>query len=173
LAVPNAQETLLFEAHMDTVALEPMGDAGLQPEIRDGRLYGRGACDTKGSLAAMMATIERLRESGAELRANVALLAVVDEEHALTGITRYVESGANASAAVVGEPTDMQIVIAHKGCIRGTIRTVGRAAHSAQPERGVSAIDAMADVLIGLRSLSDRFSTRGHDLLDGPTPPSV
>ena len=168
LDVPGATETLLFHAHMDTVALAPMEDA-LKPVIRDGRLYGRGACDTKGSLAAMMATLERLRERVEDLTVNVALLAAVDEEHAFTGVLRYVESDASASAAVVGEPTDLRPVIAHKGCVRGVIRTIGKAAHSSEPHRGVSAIDAMADVLVELRVLQQHLPNHTHQLLGPPT----
>lgn len=169
LEVSRARGTLLFEAHMDTVALEPMGADALRPELRDGRLYGRGACDTKGSLASMMVAMERLRGRRDELGINVALLAVVDEEHAFTGITRYIDSDAEATAAVVGEPTDLRLVIAHKGCVRGDIRVVGRAAHSSEPHFGVSAIDAMADVLVELRALSERLQGKMHPLLGSPT----
>jgi acetylornithine deacetylase/succinyl-diaminopimelate desuccinylase family protein len=169
LDAPGATETLLYEAHMDTVALAPMGKGALQPSIRQGRVYGRGACDTKGSLAAMMVAIERLRDRRAELPVNVVLLAAVDEEHAFTGILRYIESDQSAGAAVVGEPTDVHLVVAHKGCVRGTIRTVGRAAHSAEPHRGVSAIDAMAKVLVALRDMSERLAGDSHPLLRAPT----
>lgn len=169
LQVPGATETLLYEAHMDTVALAPMGEKALCPEVRDGRLYGRGACDTKASLAAMMVALERLRDRRDELKVNVALLAAVDEEHAFTGILRYIESEAEAAAAVVGEPTDLRLVVAHKGCVRGTIRTIGQATHSAEPQRGVSAIDAMADVLVALRTLGEDLGRQRHDLLGSPT----
>lgn len=154
---------------MDTVALEPMGEDAVRPVVRDGRLYGRGACDTKGSMAAMMIAMERLRDRRDELSANVALLAAVDEEHAFTGVLRYIESDARATAAVVGEPTDLQLVVAHKGCVRGDLRATGRAAHSSEPHRGVSAIDAMADVLVALRSLPGQLRERSHPLLGSPT----
>ena len=169
LAVPNAMRTLLFEAHMDTVALAPMGDDGLQPKIRAGRLYGRGACDTKGSLAAMLVALERLRDRRAELTTNVALLAAVDEEHGATGIKTFCAGDAPASAAVIGEPTELRLVVAHKGCVRGTIRAVGRAAHSAEPERGVSAIEGMADIILALRGLRERLAERVHPLTGSPT----
>ncbi|HYH12303.1 MAG TPA: M20/M25/M40 family metallo-hydrolase, partial [Thermomicrobiales bacterium] len=169
LDVPNATGTLLFEAHMDTVALEPMGEDALRPVVRDGRLYGRGACDTKGSMASMMVALERLRDRREELAANVALLAAVDEEHAFTGVLRYIASDAEATAAVVGEPTELQLVVAHKGCVRGDIRVVGKAAHSSEPHRGASAIDAMADVLVALRTLPQRIQLQSHPLLGSPT----
>lgn len=168
LDAPRATGTLLFEAHMDTVALAPMPDA-LDPVVRDGRVHGRGACDTKGSLAAMMVAMERLREQRAELAVNVALLAAVDEEHAFTGVLRYIASDAPASAAVVGEPTDLRLVVAHKGCVRGEIVTGGRAAHSSEPHLGISAIDAMADVLVALRALPADLGRRAHPLLGTPT----
>lgn len=168
LCVPGANQTLLYEAHMDTVALAPM-DAALRPVVRDGRVYGRGACDTKGSLASMLVALARLRERRAELRTNVALLAAVDEEYRFTGVLAFIASGADASAAVVGEPTDLRVVVAHKGCVRGAIHTRGRAAHSSAPECGVSAIDGMADVIVGLRSLPDRLATRHHPMLGRPT----
>lgn len=169
LPVANAPATLLFEAHMDTVALDPMGEAGLEPIVRDGKLYGRGACDTKGSLAAMMTAMEQLRERHDELRVNVTLLASVDEEYAFTGVLGFIASDAPATYAVVGEPTDLRVVVAHKGCVRGTIHTLGRAAHSSEPERGLNAIDAMADVIATLRELSPRLGKRSHPLLNSPT----
>jgi acetylornithine deacetylase ArgE len=169
LAVPGATRTLLYEAHMDTVALAPMGENGLRPVVRDGKLYGRGACDTKGSLAAMLVALERLRDRRTELATNVALLASVDEEHAATGVIAFVASDAPASAAIVGEPTELRLVVAHKGCVRGTIRTVGRSAHSAEPERGISAIEGMTDVIDALRSLRNRFTERAHPLTGAPT----
>lgn len=168
LTVPGATETLLFEAHMDTVALAPMGEDGLRPVVRDGRLYGRGACDTKGSLAAMLAAVERLAARRDELRVNVSLLAAVDEEHAFTGVLAFIASDAPATAAVVGEPTDLRVVVAHKGVVRGQIVVGGEAAHSSAPERGRSAIDGMADVLVALRALKGRLATRVHPLVGAP-----
>ncbi len=168
LDVPNAAGTLLYEAHMDTVALAPM-ERALDAEVRDGRVYGRGACDTKGSMAAMMVAMERLAARRDELAVNVALVAVVDEEHAFTGVLRYIASDAEATAAVVGEPTDLRLVIAHKGCVRGEVRTTGKAAHSAKPHLGVNAIDAMADVLVGLRELPETLARQSHPLLGSPT----
>ena len=86
LRVPGAKRTLLFESHMDTVALEPMNERALKPEVVDGRLYGRGACDDKGSLAAMMLAMESLVERRRELKVNVMLLGAVDEEYKYRGV---------------------------------------------------------------------------------------
>jgi acetylornithine deacetylase/succinyl-diaminopimelate desuccinylase family protein len=169
ITVPGANRTLLYESHMDTVGLDPMGEAGLVPVVRDGKLYGRGACDTKGSLAAMLVAFERLLEHRADLSVNVALLASVDEEYAYRGVLTYIESQFPATAAIVGEPTDLRVVVAHKGCVRGSIIVSGRAAHSSEPEHGISAIDGMADVVVALRGLQGRLATRHHDLVGSPT----
>lgn len=168
LRVPGATGTLLFEAHMDTVALAPMGEDGVRPVVRDGRLYGRGACDTKGSLAAMLVACERLLPRRGELRVNVSLLAAVDEEHAFTGVLGFVASDQPATAAVVGEPTDLRVVIAHKGVLRGQIAVHGRAAHSSEPERGRNAIDGMADVLVALRAHRGQLAGLRHPLVGQP-----
>ncbi len=169
ILVPGATETLLYEGHMDTVGLGLMGETGLTPQLRDGKLYGRGACDTKGSLAAMLVAFERLLEHSADLKVNVALLASVDEEYAYRGVLAYIDSDLPATAAIVGEPTDLRLVVAHKGCVRGTITVTGRAAHSSEPHLGISAIDGMADVLIGFRTLGPQLATRQHPLMSPPT----
>src|SRR4051794_37122277 len=92
---------LLFDVHLDTVPLDPMPDA-LRPTIRDGRLWGRGACDTKASLAATLVALERLAERP-ERQAEVCLLASVDEEYRKRGAAYAVQRGITADAAVVGE----------------------------------------------------------------------
>ncbi|MGI8643432.1 MAG: M20 family metallopeptidase, partial [Thermomicrobiales bacterium] len=169
ITVPGATGTLLYEGHMDTVGLGLMGAAGLAPEVRDGKLYGRGACDTKGSLAAMLVAFEHLLEHRADLTINATLLASVDEEYAYRGVLAYINSDLPATAAVVGEPTDLRVVVAHKGCVRGTITVTGRAAHSSEPHLGISAIDGMADVLIALRALGPMLAARQHPLMSPPT----
>ncbi|HEY8742964.1 MAG TPA: M20 family metallopeptidase [Chloroflexota bacterium] len=169
LCVPGAQQTLLFEAHMDTVDLGPMGARALQPEVREGKLYGRGSCDTKGSLAAMLLAMQSLQTEQERLRVNVMLLASVDEEHRFRGVTAFVDSTAPIHAAVVGEPTELRIVVAHKGCVRWRLSTTGRAAHSSRPEEGDNAIDQMAAVLLCLRAFQVRLRGRRHPLVGSPT----
>jgi acetylornithine deacetylase/succinyl-diaminopimelate desuccinylase-like protein len=169
LPVRGARQTLLFEAHMDTVDLGPMGAQALRPERRDGRLYGRGSCDTKGSLAAMMLALAALQATRERLRVNVMLLASVDEEHGFSGVTAFVASKFPVHAAVVGEPTELRIVVAHKGCVRWRLSTVGRAAHSSRPEEGDNAIEQMAEVVQALRAFQTRLRARRHPLVGAPT----
>lgn len=157
LTGPEGSPTLLLEAHMDTVSTEGMPDA-FTPSERDGRLYGRGACDTKGSLAAMLAAVETMAEHGAPC--TVELLAAVDEETKGSGVAAYVQSGHRPDAAIVGEPTDLAVIHAHNGVARGEISTIGRAAHTSVAAEGINAIEGMADVVRALAALNRELATR-------------
>jgi acetylornithine deacetylase/succinyl-diaminopimelate desuccinylase-like protein len=158
---PANAPVLLFESHMDTVsaAVSAAGNAdGIQaftPTVRDGRLYGRGACDTKSTLAAMMAAIESLLDDRASLACSIELLAAVDEETGGAGVKAHVAAGARADAAIVGEPTELRVVHAHNGCVRGEINVIGRAAHTSVAGEGINAITGMADVVLALRDLHE------------------
>lgn len=161
--------TLIFEAHMDTVTLEPMPDA-LTPKIREGRLYGRGACDDKASLAAMLYALKLLQEHARGQYANVLLAATVDEEVAYRGVLALVASEPRANAAVVGEPTNLVAVNAHKGVVRFRIRTIGRAVHTARLNEGNNAIYQMVEVIRALRAnIEPRLASRALPPLSAPT----
>lgn len=167
---PKEDRALLLEAHMDTVQAENMAVEPFVPKVEKGRMFGRGACDTKGSLAAMMLALKLVRESGCEPEATVYLAAVADEEYKFRGITRVLESGIRADAGIVGEPTDLDVVIAHKGCVRWRIVTRGKAVHSSRVEEGVNAIHKMADVIVGVRKkLEPAYATKRHPLVGCPT----
>ncbi len=165
LAGPEGAPVLLFEAHMDTVGVDGMA-APFAPEVRDDRVYGRGACDTKGSLAAMMAAIERLVSDGVDLACTVELLAAVDEETSGKGAIAFVKRNPPASAAIIGEPTDCRVVNRHNGCVRGEIEVVGRSAHTSVAGEGINAIDGMADVVVAIRAVN-------HDLSECPGGPAA
>ena len=170
LQVPGARRTLLFEAHMDTVTLEPVGAQMLQPRQQDGRLFGRGSCDTKGSLAAMLAMFEALVEERSELNVNIIMLGIVDEEHKMRGIEAFAEQGPRVDAAIVGEPTELHVVSAHKGMTRWRLHTIGRTAHSSRPELGDNAIYQMISCVQRiLAAYEPILSGRSHPLLDKPT----
>lgn len=163
LASENANSekvpVLLLEAHMDTVSVDAMADA-FTPVIRDGRLYGRGACDTKGSLAAMIAAVESLVDERNDLPCAVELLAAVDEETSGTGVRAHVEAGHRADGAIVGEPTGLRVIHAHNGCIRGEIAVTGRAAHTSVAGEGINAIEGMAEVIVAMRDLNAELADR-------------
>jgi acetylornithine deacetylase len=142
--------SMMFCGHIDTVGVDGM-DAPFDPVERDGRLYGRGAQDMKGGIAAMIDAARVMAESGVAA-GRLVIAAVVDEEYASIGadalVTRF-----RADAAVVTEPTDLQIAIGHKGFAWTEIRTKGRAAHGSRPRDGRDAIVRMGRVLTSLEAL--------------------
>ncbi len=146
----DRSRTLLLESHMDTVEVEGMVDP-FGGEIRNGRLYGRGACDAKGSLTAMMLALAALAE-GSPPPLDVLLAAVVDEEYQYRGVTTLLAQDRSFVGAIVGEPTDLDPVIAHLGCLRFTVTTHGRACHSSSPWEGDNAILRMLDLVQFIRS---------------------
>ncbi len=167
----NPQRRVILEAHMDTVSVSGMTIPPFTPEIRDGRLHGRGSCDTKAGLATMMHAVAYLKEHNIVPECEVWLAAVVDEECAFRGVIKLCQ-GLEAAAAIVAEPTELRVVVAAKGVLRWKIRTLGVAAHSAKPHLGVSAIRHMTPVLEWLNHAADSLSTPAHPLL-GPATLSI
>jgi acetylornithine deacetylase len=154
--------TFLLNAHMDTVGVAGM-ERGHDPYVDNGRLYGRGAYDMKASLAAiMLAGAEAARR---RLRGDVIVTAVVDEEVASIG-TEAIARRYRADAAIVSEPTELRVAVAHKGFVAFEIETAGRAAHGSRPDLGVDAIARMGPVLTRLDELDRRLRSNGaHALL--------
>lgn len=138
--------SLLLNAHMDTVGVAGM-EAPFAPAIDGRRLFGRGAMDTKGALAAFMSAAAAA--PALSLRGDVILTAVTDEEYASAGTEAVVRQW-KADAAIVGEPTGLAIVTEHKGFAWFEIETTGVAAHGSLPEAGVDAIAMMGRVLVAL-----------------------
>ncbi|MBM4417078.1 MAG: M20 family metallopeptidase [Chloroflexi bacterium] len=170
LDAPGAIQTLLLEAHMDTVTLEPAGTTMLDPRIDGGRMYGRGSCDTKASLAAMLTAVEALAPRRDSLRANLVVMGSMDEEYLMRGILDFAAHGPEVHAAVIGEPTSMSVVRAHKGLVRWRVATLGRSAHTSRPEVGDNAIYQMVGAIARLRSaIEPRLATRTHALLSNAT----
>ena len=156
--------TLLLNGHLDTVGVEGMTVPPFDGAFTDGRVIGRGACDMKGGVAALMVAARRIAERGGGPNLIVALTA--DEEHASVGMDALVRSGVTADLAVVCEPTSLRVMPAHKGFvwIEATFR--GKAAHGSRPDQGVDAIRHAALYLTALddygRDLRDRTA---HALL--------
>jgi acetylornithine deacetylase/succinyl-diaminopimelate desuccinylase-like protein len=158
---------LLIEAHTDTVTVTNMTD-GLSPWVRDGRLHGRGACDTKGGLTAALHALELLVARPDLPRAEVHLLGAIDEEVAYRGVLDYLDRGERADAAIVLEPTSLAPVIATKGCARLRLRAHGVSAHTSRPAVGRNAISTMARVVAVLEGwMAARTDT--HPLCGEPT----
>ena len=164
----NAERRLIFEAHTDTVSIHGMSIAPLDPVISEGRLYGRGSCDTKAGLAAMMHALVSVKQEGIAPPCEIWVVAAADEEHSFRGVLKLCE-GLKAAAAVVAEPTGLRLAIASKGVLRWRICCRGKAAHSSKPHLGVSAITNMARVILALEADTHERARHAHPLLGPPT----
>ena len=165
--------TLLLSAHTDTM---PAGPGWSRPAfsgvVEDGVLYGRGACDTKGGLAAMAEALVALAAAGVKLRGRVLLDAVIDEEAGAAGTRATVANGRHADWAIVAEPTDLAIARVSYGQIDIALTVHGRAAHGGTPDKGRSAIADAAALVAGFEAAHERFRASPHPLL-GPASYSV
>jgi acetylornithine deacetylase len=159
-------KTLLLNGHTDVVGVAGMG-APFEPVIKDGRMYGRGSYDMKCGVAACMVAMREL--AGARPRGDVLFTAVMDEEFAGLG-SIDVAARYRADAAIVTEPTEMNLVIAHKGFVWAEIETHGIAAHGSRPQLGVDAIAKMGRVLTEIENWDRRMRlTPPHPLLGTPS----
>ncbi len=167
---PNPPFSLLFEAHQDTVPVDGMVIDPFAATIRDGKLYGRGACDVKAGGVSMFAAFARLVREKPAGSAAVTLAFTIDEEHTFLGIQHLMNAGIAADFAVVAEPTGLDIVRAHKGVVRWQVETTGTACHSSTPEKGVSAVYRMAKVLAGVEEFAGRLrQSREDEWVGAPT----
>lgn len=182
--VPDAP-VILWDAHQDTVPAEGMTIEPFTPLVRDGRMYGRGACDVKGGMAAMLVALDHLRASPLPRRATVVFSATVNEEFGFSGSRALVRLwGAAAAAAgdaaarqlvggrpavaIVAEPTGLDLVVQHKGAVRWRIRVRGRACHSSFPEQGANAIYPTGRVILAIEALAAELLGRHPDHPCGP-----
>jgi acetylornithine deacetylase len=147
---------LMFCGHIDTVGVDGM-DAPFDPVVRDGRLYGRGAQDMKGGVAAMIGAVREV--APAWTRGRLIVACVVDEEYASRGADALVQRW-RADAAVVTEPTDLQIAVGHKGFAWVEVIVKGRAAHGSRPREGRDAILRMGRLLGRLERLDRELQSR-------------
>ncbi|HMB81070.1 MAG TPA: M20/M25/M40 family metallo-hydrolase, partial [Vicinamibacterales bacterium] len=150
--------TLMFCGHTDTVGVTGMTDP-FTPIERDGRIYGRGAQDMKGGVAAMMAAAAAIAAHGGLASGRLVVAAVVDEEHSSIGADALVKSW-RADAAIVTEPTDLEIAVGHKGFAWVDIVVEGRAAHGSRPAEGQDAILRLGRVLSRLEALDRTLQAR-------------
>lgn len=157
---------LMLMGHMDVV---PPGDGWTRDpfgaQIDGGRLYGRGACDMKAGLASMLCAISSLKTAGVEPPGDVVFAAVVGEEEDQAGSRQLVANGIAADAAVIGEPTGLDIVRAHRGVVSYRLVARGMAAHAGRPELGHNAIQAMTDVVAALRRKDQELALIPHPIL--------
>lgn len=184
--LPDAP-VILWDAHQDTVPADGMTIEPFAPLVRDGRLYGRGACDVKGGMAAMLAALTRLQASNAPRRATVVFSATVNEEFGFSGakalarlwtasdgdaspadVAARTLLGGRPNSAIVAEPTTLDIVTQHKGAVRWRIRVHGRACHSAFPEQGDNAIYHSGRAILAIEEIARELLRRRPDHPCGP-----
>jgi acetylornithine deacetylase len=173
LEMPGARRTLLLEAHQDTVPIDGMTIPPFGAQIADGKLYGRGACDIKGGLASMLACFGQLTRERPVGCGNVIMACAADEEHTMLGVRELAKRRLRADFAVVAEPTQLNIVHAHKGIVRWYLSASGRSCHSSTPEQGVNAIYRMGRLLVAIEEFAEKLCAGPADPLLGPPTLSV
>lgn len=182
---PGAAKTVILDAHQDTVPVDGMTIPPFEPAEQEGRLYGRGSCDVKGGMAAMLAAFTRVAQERPAGMPNVVLSLTCDEESTSIGINHLTDSWESPDSryrlcptmpdmAIVAEPTQLDIVVAHRGATRWKLHTAGRACHSSRPDEGINAIYRMARVVTALEEYAAKIPTQrpAHPLC-GPATLSV
>lgn len=163
-------DTLLIASHLDTVPVDHMEIDPFDPRIEDGRLYGRGSCDTKAGMATAIEALERVTRSGT-LRRNVILVGESDEELGSIGARDTLRqlAGREVDWAIATEPTELRVVTHHKGIAIARLEATGRAGHSSAPEKGSNAIYALARAVGALEALGGELALRRDPVLGAPT----
>lgn len=162
-------KNLLLNGHLDTVEPNDMKDA-LVPRLIDGKLYGRGASDMKGPIAAMIAAIIAIKRMDIKLKGDLVFSGVIDEEHNSIGTINLIKDGINADAAIVGEPSDLEICIAHRGLEWFKFEFIGKTVHGGSQDEGVNAILQAVKFINRVNdSLEVQIKKRSHDILGNPT----
>lgn len=159
-------KSLMLNGHYDTVEVDAMAEP-FSAAVRDGRLYGRGSYDMKGSVAACMAAAKALKDAGLQLRGDLVVAAVADEEYGSCG-TADLARRIKVDGAIVTEPTALQICLAHKGYLWVAVETRGRAAHGSKVEQGIDANMRMGRFLARLDGLERELRARPRHPLVGP-----
>lgn len=161
--------SLMLNGHLDTVGVEGMA-APFTPERQGSHMLGRGSSDMKAGIASMLWTARAIQEAGIRLRGDLIIACVVDEEYASLG-TDALARAYSADAAIVTEPTDLGLCLAHRGFVWVEVETIGRAAHGSRPNEGIDAIAHMGRFLVALEEYGRELQGRPHPAL--VTPPSV
>ncbi len=162
---------VLLAPHLDTVG-DPAYAVQLKPVVRDGRVYGRGACDTKGSVSAYFQSLLNVTAAGPRpAHTEILFVGLIDEENMQLGSRHFASHGPKSDFAIVGEPTGLEIVTAHKGDVWLRLRTIGRPAHGATPHRGRNAVTAMSRIVLALETeyASELAARPAHPRLGRPT----
>jgi succinyl-diaminopimelate desuccinylase len=171
LRAGRAADTLLVASHLDTVPVDNMVIDPFDPLIKEGRLFGRGSCDTKAGMAALLAAVERVLARGTLAR-NLVIVGEADEETSesigVQDVLAHIE-GSRVDWSIATEPTELRIVNAHKGTAMARLEAHGRACHSSEPGRGKNAIVSLASAILALEALGAELASHVHEGLGQAT----
>ena len=166
----EGKKTLEFNGHLDVV---PYGNgwhyAPLEATEENGKIYGRGACDMKGGAAAMCAAVLMLAKEGKKLNGKLRLVFVADEEHVNLGIRAFQANHSPADYAVIGEPTNLRVAVAHRGVARFFVDLHGEERHAALPQKSESAIVLAAQAVLALERMNRTLQAQTHEVLPSPS----
>jgi acetylornithine deacetylase/succinyl-diaminopimelate desuccinylase-like protein len=164
-------DTLLVASHLDTVPVDNMVIDPFDPVIKEGRLFGRGSCDTKAGMAALIAALERVLARGSLAR-NLVIVGEADEETSdsigVSDVLSHI-AGSRIDWSIATEPTELRIVNAHKGTAMARLEAHGRACHSSEPSRGRNAIVALARAVLAMEGLGAELASHVHEGLGQAT----
>jgi len=163
-------KSLMLTAHMDTVNVDGMTVDPFDMCCRQGRLYGRGTCDTKGSIAVFLYVLKLIRQFGWQFDRKIHFVATAGEENGCYGAKAIGRADFNVDEAIVGEPTGCQVAVAHKAAMRLDLLCLGRSAHACVPHEGINANYLMCDAIRQLQTVAaEKFSKLKHELLGSPS----
>lgn len=155
---------LLFNGHTDVVPPGPNWTVDpFEGVVKNGKVYGRGAVDMLGGLAAMLGAIKAIVDGGYEFKGKLLYTAVMAEETGGDGAIKLVKDGIKANYAYVSEPSDLEVVIAERGLIWFKIKCIGKAAHASMPHLGINAIEILAKALLAIKDI--KYDYEPHELL--------
>lgn len=160
---------LLLDSHLDTVPVEGMQNP-FDPVLKDNQIFGRGSCDTKSTMSMFLTAIEELMSEGKKPEWSVLVAGTIDEELHAIGAHALTEKDYKIDFAILGEPTELNIIHAHKGCVRFHIETFGKSCHSSLPELGKNAFYTMAKIISSIEKLGLNVLPKiKHPELGSPT----
>jgi len=169
----KSEPTLMFDGHIDTVPVGDMERWTVEPfsaTVKNGKIFGRGSADMKSSIAAFISALKSIIDSNLLFKGKVMLGLVSDEEISGLGTKDIISRGYIPDMAIVGEPSNLQVLTAHRGVMRWTLRTLGRAAHASSPDLGINAIYKMSKACLAIEKYYQELKKRkSHPLLGNPT----
>lgn len=166
----DSGKKIVLNGHLDVV---PPGSGWENdpfiPTVKDGKLYGRGSADMKGGIASMIVASKMLIDEGYDMNGELILAFVCDEELHNLGTRTFLRNNVDVDYAIIGEPTDLNINLGHKGTARYNINIIGKPCHSSAPELGINSIYKMAKLLMEIEKYNERLNQKEHKYLFSPT----